>query len=182
MKVIETALNGVLIIEPRVFGDERGFFKETFSVERYRDQAGITLPFVQDNHSRSQQGVLRGMHFQRTRPQGKLVSVTRGAVYDVAVDINPASPTFGAYVGVELSDSNHRQLWIPPGYAHGFCVLSEIADFTYKCTDYYFPQDEGGLAWDCPEVAIAWPIQNPRLSDKDTQYPGLQELATQQRT
>ncbi|HMY79153.1 MAG TPA: dTDP-4-dehydrorhamnose 3,5-epimerase, partial [Thauera aminoaromatica] len=131
MKVIETALPGVLIIEPKAFGDHRGFFLETFQVERYRE-AGITLPFVQDNHSRSQRGVLRGLHFQKTRPQGKLVSVSRGAVYDVAVDIDPASATYGQFVGVELNDDNHRQLWIPPGYAHGFCVLSEVADFQYK--------------------------------------------------
>lgn len=182
MNVIETALNGVLIIEPRIFGDERGFFKETFSAERYREQAGITQVFVQDNQSRSQQGVLRGLHFQKTRPQGKLVGVSRGSVYDVAVDVDPSSPTFGIYVGVELSDSNHRQLWIPPGYAHGFCVLSEIADFTYKCTDYYLPQDEGGLAWDCPEVAIPWPVANPQLSEKDKHYPRLQELAAQRRS
>ncbi|HCT9233245.1 dTDP-4-dehydrorhamnose 3,5-epimerase [Alcaligenes sp. WGS1538] len=182
MNVIETALKGVLIIEPRVFGDERGFFKETFSAQRYRDEAGLTLDFVQDNHSRSQKGVLRGLHFQKTRPQGKLVGVARGSVYDVAVDIDPDSATFGTYVGVELNDSNHRQLWIPPGYAHGFCVLSDIADFTYKCTDYYFPQDEGGLAWNCPEVGIAWPIHDPQLSEKDKRYPGLSELAAQRRS
>ncbi|HNC67675.1 MAG TPA: dTDP-4-dehydrorhamnose 3,5-epimerase, partial [Thauera aminoaromatica] len=153
MKVIETALPGVLIIEPKAFGDHRGFFLETFQVERYRE-AGITLPFVQDNHSRSQRGVLRGLHFQKTRPQGKLVSVSRGAVYDVAVDIDPASATYGKFVGVELNDDNHRQMWVPPGYAHGFCVLSEVADFQYKCTDFYFPADEGGLAWNDPDVGI----------------------------
>jgi len=130
MKVIETALPGVLIIEPKAFGDHRGFFLETFQVERYRE-AGITLPFVQDNHSRSQRGVLRGLHFQKTRPQGKLVSVSRGAVYDVAVDIDPSSATYGKFVGVELNDDNHRQMWVPPGYAHGFCVLSEVPDFLY---------------------------------------------------
>ncbi|HMV94087.1 MAG TPA: dTDP-4-dehydrorhamnose 3,5-epimerase, partial [Thauera aminoaromatica] len=157
MKVIETALPGVLIIEPKAFGDHRGFFLETFQVERYRE-AGITLPFVQDNHSRSQRGVLRGLHFQKTRPQGKLVSVSRGAVYDVAVDIDPASATYGKFVGVELNDDNHRQMWVPPGYAHGFCVLSEVADFQYKCTDFYFPADEGGLAWNDPDVGIPWPI------------------------
>ncbi|HMZ30162.1 MAG TPA: dTDP-4-dehydrorhamnose 3,5-epimerase, partial [Thauera aminoaromatica] len=153
MKVIETALPGVLIIEPKAFGDHRGFFLETFQVERYRE-AGITLPFVQDNHSRSQRGVLRGLHFQKTRPQGKLVSVSRGAVYDVAVDIDPSSATYGKFVGVELNDDNHRQMWVPPGYAHGFCVLSEVADFQYKCTDFYFPADEGGLAWNDPDVGI----------------------------
>ncbi len=176
MNVIKTALPGVVIIEPRVFGDHRGFFLETFSASRYREEAGIELEFVQDNHSRSQKGVLRGLHFQKTKPQGKLVSVSRGAVFDVAVDINPQSDTFGQYVGVELTDENHRQLYVPPGYAHGFCVLSEVADFTYKCTDYYHPEDEGGLAWDCSEVAIDWPLENPQLSEKDTLYPGLSEL------
>lgn len=175
MKVIETKLPGVLIIEPKVFGDHRGFFLETFQVERYKD-VGIDLPFVQDNHSRSQKGVLRGLHFQRTRPQGKLVSVSRGAVYDVAVDINPDSPTCGHYVGVELSDENHRQMWVPPGYAHGFCVLSDVADFQYKCTDLYFPDDEGGLIWNDPDVAIPWPITDPQLSPKDQKNPTLKQL------
>ncbi|MNF42206.1 dTDP-4-dehydrorhamnose 3,5-epimerase [compost metagenome] len=175
MNVIGTKLPGVLIIEPKVFGDHRGFFIETFQVERYRE-AGISLPFVQDNHSRSPRGVLRGLHFQRTRPQGKLVSVSRGAVYDVAVDINPDSPTCGQFVGVELSDENHRQLWIPPGYAHGFCVLSEVADFQYKCTDLYFPEDEGGLLWSDPDVKIPWPVEAPKLSAKDQLNPTLRQL------
>lgn len=175
MKVIETELPGVLIIEPRVFGDERGFFLETFQVERYRE-VGIALPFVQDNHSRSRRGVLRGLHFQRTRPQGKLVSVCRGAVYDVAVDIDPSSSTCGRFVGVELSDENHRQLWVPPGYAHGFCVLSEIADFQYKCTDFYCPEDEGGLLWSDPDVNIPWPVEVPQLSAKDRGNPSLRQL------
>lgn len=175
MNVIETALAGVLIIEPKVFGDQRGFFLEGFQTERYRD-AGITLPFVQDNHSRSQHGVLRGLHFQRTRPQGKLVSVSRGSVYDVAVDINPESPTCGQFVGIELNDENHRQLWIPPGYAHGFCVLSETADFHYKCTDLYYPEDEGGLIWNDPEVNIPWPVDAPKLSAKDQCNPTLRQL------
>ena len=175
MKVIETALPGVLIIEPKAFGDHRGFFLETFQVERYRE-AGITLPFVQDNHSRSQRGVLRGLHFQKTRPQGKLVSVSRGAVYDVAVDIDPASATYGRFVGVELNDDNHRQMWVPPGYAHGFCVLSEVADFQYKCTDFCFPADEGGLLWNDPDVGIPWPITEPQLSAKDIDNPRLRDL------
>ena len=175
MKVIETALPGLVIIEPKVFGDHRGFFLETFQVDPYRE-AGITLPFVQDNHSRSQRGVLRGLHFQKTRPQGKLVSVSRGAVYDVAVDIDPASATYGQFVGVELNDDNHRQLWIPPGYAHGFCVLSEVADFQYKCTDFYFPADEGGLLWNDPDVGIPWPITEPQLSAKDANNPRLRDL------
>ena len=157
MNIIETKLPNVLIIEPRVFGDHRGFFKETFQIERYQE-AGIDLSFVQDNHSRSQRGVLRGLHWQKTRPQGKLVSCSLGAVFDVAVDVDQNSPTFGTYVGVELSAENHRQLWIPPGYAHGFCVLSVTADFQYKCTDLYIPEDEGGLICKDPEVGIQWPI------------------------
>ena len=180
MKVIETALPGVLIIEPKVFGDQRGFFIETFQVERYRE-VGIALPFVQDNHSRSQRGVLRGLHFQRTRPQGKLISVSRGAVYDVTVDINPDSPTCGRFVGVELSDENHRQMWVPPGYAHGLCVLSEVADVQYKCTDLYFPEDEGGLLWNDPELNIPWPVKVPQLSPKDQRNPTLRELIGEKR-
>lgn len=176
MKVIDTPLLGVKIIEPKVFGDARGFFKETFSAERYAEMVGITVPFVQDNHSRSRKGVLRGLHFQKTKPQGKLVSVTRGAVYDVAADIDPNSPTYGQYVGVELSEDNHRQLWVPPGYAHGFCVISDEADFVYKCTDYYDPSDEGGVAWSCPKLNIAWPLNDVQLSDKDKNYPGLKDL------
>ena len=175
MKVIETQQPGVLIIEPKAFGDHRGFFLETFQVERYREH-GIDLPFVQDNHSRSARGVLRGLHFQRTRPQGKLVSVSRGAVYDVAVDIDPQSATCGQFVGVELNDENHRQLWVPPGYAHGFCVISEVADFQYKCTDYYQPEDEGGLLWNDPDVGIPWPVAEPQLSSKDQLNPRLRDL------
>lgn len=175
MNVIETKLPGVLIIEPKVFGDHRGFFKETFQVERYVE-AGINLPFVQDNHSRSQKGVLRGLHLQKSRPQGKLVSCPRGVVYDVAVDVNAESATFGQYVGVELTEDNHRQLWIPPGYAHGFCVLSDVADFQYKCTDLYFPEDEGGLIWNDPDVAIDWPIKDPSLSEKDQKLPTLAHI------
>jgi len=175
VKVIETQLPGVLIFEPKIFGDQRGFFTETYQQQRY-SEAGIELPFVQDNHSRSARGVLRGLHFQRTRPQGKLVRVSRGAVYDVAVDINPKSPTCGQYVGVELNDENHRQLWVPPGYAHGFCVLSDVADFIYKCTDYYFPDDEGGLLWNDADVQIPWPIKNPQLSAKDQLNPTLSQL------
>jgi len=177
MNVIETKLNGVLIIEPRVFGDHRGFFKETFQKDRYAE-AGIKLPFLQDNNSRSRRGVLRGLHLQRTRPQGKLVSCLRGVVFDVAVDVNPESASFGQYVGVELSGDNHRQLWIPPGYAHGFCVLSDLADFQYKCTDIYIPEDEAGLIWNDAEVSIDWPIKNPTLSDKDLKLPTLAQIRT----
>ena len=173
MKVTETVLSGVKIIEPDVFGDQRGFFIESFNARRYQELVGIEQTFVQDNHSRSSYAVLRGLHYQTQFPQGKLVSVLRGCVYDVAVDINPDSATYGRYVGVELSDENHKQLWIPPGYAHGFCVLSESADFFYKCTDFYHPEDEAGVAWDCPYINIDWPISEPKLSEKDQQYQGL---------
>jgi dTDP-4-dehydrorhamnose 3,5-epimerase len=176
MKVTETALPGVRIIEPRVFGDARGFFLETFQAERYRQEAGIDLPFVQDNHSRSRRGVLRGMHTQASNPQGKLVRVARGEVFDVAVDINPASQTFGKWVGVVLSEENHRQLWIPPGYAHGFVVLSEVADFEYKCTDYYNVSAETGVIWNDPEVGIEWPLEDVQLSKKDEALPTLAQI------
>ena len=178
MKVTETKLAGVLIIEPKVFGDSRGFSKETFQAERYRE-AGIEYTFVQDNYSRSQKGVLRGLHFQITKPQGKLVSCPKGAVFDVAVDIDPESTTYGQYVGVELTEENHKQLWVPPGYAHGFCVLSETADFQYKCTDYYCPDDEVGFIWNDTDVAIEWPIDEPLLSDKDAKLPALKQLVNQ---
>lgn len=176
MNVIQTKLPGVVIIEPKVFGDHRGFFFESFQAERYREEAGIKLPFVQDNHSRSSKGVLRGLHFQKSKPQGKLVRVVRGEVLDVAVDIDPNSITYGQYEAVILSEDNHRQFWMPPGYAHGFVVLSDIADFEYKCTDYYDPTDEGGLIWNDPEVGIDWKIENPKLSEKDTVLPTLKEL------
>jgi dTDP-4-dehydrorhamnose 3,5-epimerase len=178
MKVIETKLPGVVIIEPKVFGDERGFFLETFQQDRYRDLAGIELDFVQDNHSRSAKGVLRGLHFQKNKPQGKLVRVVSGEVFDVAVDINPQSPTYGQYEGVILSDYNKRQFWVPPGYAHGFLVLSDSADFEYKCTDYYDPSDEGCLLWSDPTVAICWPLSSPTLSAKDAAAPSLKEMHT----
>jgi dTDP-4-dehydrorhamnose 3,5-epimerase len=176
MNVIETAVSGAVIIEPKVFGDHRGFFLETFQAERYREVAGIELPFVQDNHSRSSKGVLRGLHFQKSRPQGKLVRVVRGAVFDVAVDIRTGSPTFGQWAGVELSEDNHRQFWVPPGLAHGFVVLSDVADFEYKCTDYYDPSDEGCLLWDDADVGIAWPLKQPVLSDKDKLGCSFKEL------
>jgi len=175
MNVTETKLAGVLIIEPKVFGDSRGFFKETFQAERYRE-AGIEYTFVQDNYSRSQKGVLRGLHFQITKMQGKLVSCPKGAIFDVAVDIDPESTTYGQYVGVELTEENHKQLWVPPGYAHGFCVLTETADFQYKCTDYYDPSDEGGVIWNDPDVAIEWPIDDPSLSSKDALLPTLADV------
>jgi dTDP-4-dehydrorhamnose 3,5-epimerase len=176
VNVIDTHLPGVRIIEPRVHGDERGFFLETFQAERYREQLGVALAFVQDNHSRSRRGILRGVHAQRKHPQGKLVRAARGEVFDVAVDIDPASPSFGKWFGTTLSDSNHRQMWIPPGYAHGFVVLSEFADFEYKCTDYYRPEDEFGVIWDDPDIGIQWPLSDPVLSAKDLSLPLLSEL------
>ena len=179
MKIIQTALEGCLIIVPDVFNDSRGFFIETFQTKRYKEIAGIQQSFVQDNHSRSARGVLRGLHFQKTRPQGKLVRVSRGCVYDVAVDVNPQSATYGQYVGVELSEENHHQFYIPPGYAHGFCVLSDIADFQYKCTDYYYPEDEYGIIWNDPAINIDWPVKNPLISAKDNVYPTLNELFPQ---
>ena len=176
MIVHETDLPGVMIIEPRLFGDERGFFLETFQAERYSKEAGIEHTFVQDNHSRSHRGVLRGLHAQKRRPQGKLVRVSRGEVFDVAVDIDPESAHCGRWVGTVLSDSNARQLWIPPGYAHGFVVLSDVADFEYKCTAYYDPNDEIGLIWNDPDVNIDWPIRNPILTNKDSSLPTLEEI------
>ncbi len=176
MKIIETAIFDALVIEPKVFADKRGFFLETWHLERYRQQANITLPFVQDNHSRSSRGVLRGLHFQKTKPQGKLVRVVRGEVFDVAVDLRRNSPTYGKWHGVWLSEDNHRQLWLPPGLAHGFLVTSESADFEYQCTDYYDPTDEGCLIWNDPDIAVDWPIANPLLSDKDKLGLSFREL------
>jgi len=177
MNVISTEIDGVVIIEPKVFGDERGFFLETFQAERYAELAGIDLPFVQDNHSRSGKNVLRGLHFQKTKPQGKLVRVVRGEVFDVAVDIRKGSPTYGKWAGVLLSEDNKRQFWVPPGLAHGFVVLSESADFEYKCTDYYDPSDEGALIWNDPDVGIEWPEGiEPILSAKDQVALRLKDL------
>ncbi len=176
MKVLDTSIQGCFIIQPRVFEDSRGFFLETYQEERYAKMLNTELPFVQDNHSRSQVGVLRGLHFQKTKPQGKLVRVVCGEVFDVAVDIRPDSPTFRQWQGVYLSEQNKKQLWVPPGLAHGFAVVSEIADLEYKCTDYYDPADEACLAWDDPVLNIDWPINNPILSDKDKRGVSLGEL------
>lgn len=176
MKISHSKLKGCVIIEPRVFGDERGFFLETFQAVRYEQEAGIDLPFVQDNHSRSARGVLRGLHFQKTKPQGKLVRVVRGEVYDVAVDIRKGSATFGEWEGVILSEDNKKQFWVPPGFAHGFVVLSDTADFEYKCTDYYDPSDEGSILWSDPVLDIPWPIANPVLSTKDESAKRLVDL------
>ncbi|MBE5202634.1 MULTISPECIES: dTDP-4-dehydrorhamnose 3,5-epimerase [Pectobacterium] len=167
MQVIDTIIHGAKIIQPKVFGDARGFFLETFEKRRYQEMLDIDVDFVQDNHSRSSKGVLRGLHFQKTKPQGKLVRVVRGEVFDVAVDIRQDSPTYGKWYGVTLSEENKTQFWLPPGLAHGFVVLSDTADFEYKCTDYYDPSDEGCLLWNDPEVGIEWPITAPLLSEKD---------------
>lgn len=172
MHVTPTALAGVLVLEPRVFGDDRGFFMESYNRRSFAQATGLDIDFVQDNHSRSRKGVLRGLHYQLRQPQGKLVRVTHGAVFDVAVDIRRGSPTFGRWVGVELSADNHRQLWVPPGLAHGFVVLSDSADFLYKTTDYYAPEHERSIAWDDPAIGIDWPlaahgITAPLLSAKD---------------
>lgn len=175
---IESAPNlpEVLIIEPKVFGDERGFFLETFHV-KHLAEAGLNVEFVQDNQSRSGRGVLRGLHYQLLQPQGKLVRVSRGEVFDVAVDVRLGSPTFGQWFGCILDDKTHRQLYVPPGFAHGFCVLSDVADFVYKCTDYYHPQSEQGIAWDDPALGIEWPLRDVQLSEKDRQHPRLEEQA-----
>ena len=170
MKVIATAIPEVLIIEPKVFGDARGFFYESFNQQAFNDATCTDHQFVQDNHSRSTQGVLRGLHYQVQQPQGKLVRAVRGSVFDVAVDIRKSSPTFGQWVGVELSEDNHRQLWVPPGFAHGFVVLSESADFLYKTTDYYAPAHERCIVWNDPAIGIEWPVSAaPSLSAKDQQ-------------
>lgn len=180
MQVTQTAIDGVLILEPKVFGDARGFFYESFNQRAFDEAVGNPVRFVQDNHSRSSLGVLRGLHFQRApHQQGKLVRAVRGSVYDVAVDIRRDSPTYGAWVGVELSEENHRQLWIPGGLAHGFLVTSESADFLYKTTNYYAPSAEGAVRWDDPSLAIEWPLNGiePRLSSKDAAAPLLSELS-----
>jgi len=181
MKLTRTAIDGVLIVEPWVFGDERGFFLESYNQKVFDDALGHELRFVQDNHSRSAQGVLRGLHYQLPpHAQGKLVRVTQGSVFDVAVDMRRSSPTFGRWVGVELSGQNHRQLWLPPGMAHGFLVTSDSADFLYKTTAYYAPQAERSARWDDPAIGIEWPLPGgaPTLSAKDAAAPSLAEAAT----
>lgn len=168
MKVITTPLEGLLVLEPRVFGDERGFFYESYNARQFAEATGVAASFVQDNHSRSRRGVLRGLHYQIQQPQGKLVRVTAGAVYDVAVDIRKGSPTFGQWYGVELSAENMRQMWIPAGFAHGFVVTSEYAEFLYKTTDYWAPEHERAILWNDPAIGIGWPLDvTPTLSPKD---------------
>lgn len=176
MEVIQTEIPDVKIVQPKIYGDDRGFFLETFEQKRYQEMLGINLNFVQDNHSRSQKGVLRGLHFQTKNPQGKLVRVVRGKVFDVAVDIRKDSKTYGKWISVVLSEDNKTQLWIPPGLAHGFLVLSDIADFEYKCTNYYDPISEACLLWNDPTVNIKWGISNPILSEKDKLGKTLKEL------
>ncbi|MBN2063547.1 MAG: dTDP-4-dehydrorhamnose 3,5-epimerase [Sedimentisphaerales bacterium] len=176
MNIIKTEIEGVIIFEPRVFKDSRGFFLETFSSGRYI-AAGLTRPFVQDNHSFSGKGTVRGLHYQLTQPQGKLVYCITGEIFDVAVDIRQGSPTFGRWTGTILSRENHRQMFIPEGFAHGFCVLSETADVSYKCTDVYKPGDDYGILWNDPEIGIEWPIDMSiaLLSDKDMKNPRLSQ-------
>lgn len=168
MQIIKTAIPDVLIIEPKVFGDSRGFFYESFNQKAFAEATGLDLQFVQDNHSRSAKNVLRGLHYQIQHPQGKIVRVVQGAVFDVAVDLRKGSATFGQWVGAELSAGNAKQMWVPAGFAHGFLVLSEFADFLYKTTDYYYPQYERCVAWNDPEIGIQWPLSGaPILSEKD---------------
>jgi dTDP-4-dehydrorhamnose 3,5-epimerase len=179
MNIIPTAIPDVLIIEPRVFGDARGFFFESFNQQAFQAATGLNVQFVQDNHSRSAKGVLRGLHYQIEQPQGKLVRVVRGAVFDVAVDLRPSSATFGQWVGVELTEHNHRQMWVPAGFAHGFLTLSDSADFLYKTTDYYAPAFERCIAWNDPTVAVDWPLSGatPLVSAKDQQGLAWQDAA-----
>jgi dTDP-4-dehydrorhamnose 3,5-epimerase len=180
MQVHPTALPGVVIIEPKVFGDARGFFFESFNRAAFEAATGVQADFVQDNHSRSAKGVLRGLHYQIQQPQGKLVRVARGRVFDVAVDLRRSSSHFGRWIGVELSEDNQRQLWVPPGFGHGFLTLSDSADFLYKTTDYYAPQFERCVAWDDPSIGIDWPLDglSPALSAKDQQGLGLEQAET----
>ncbi|PMG31147.1 dTDP-4-dehydrorhamnose 3,5-epimerase [Shewanella sp. 10N.286.52.C2] len=176
MKVIDTSISDVKIIEPQVFADERGFFMETFQQQRYQQLLNTNKPLVQDNYSRSHYGVLRGLHFQTQKPQAKLVRVVRGKVYDVVVDIRPQSSTYGAWVGVELSETNQRQLWVPEGFAHGFVALEACCDVEYKCSDYYDPKNEACLSWDDADLAINWPIREVIQSAKDQQGLSFQAL------
>ena len=176
MNIIKTPLPGVLVLEPKLHGDSRGFFLETWREDTLKE-AGIDERFVQDNHSRSTRGILRGLHYQLIQPQGKLVRVAQGAVFDVALDVRKGSPTFGQWTGATLDEESMRMMYIPPGFAHGFLVLSEIADFIYKCTDYYHPESEQGILWNDPAIGIEWPIEDVQLSERDSNYPRLQDQA-----
>ncbi|MEH6639369.1 MAG: dTDP-4-dehydrorhamnose 3,5-epimerase [Porticoccaceae bacterium] len=176
MKIIATPLPGLLVLEPKIFNDKRGFFLETFREDRLQE-VGIKESFVQDNQSRSGRGVIRGLHYQLTQPQGKLVRVARGEVFDVAVDIRVGSPTFGQWYGSILNEENMRMMYVPPGFAHGFLVLSEVADFIYKCTNYYHPQSEQGILWNDPEIGVEWPRVDVTVSEKDAMNPLLKSQA-----
>jgi len=177
MKVERTAIPGVLVLEPKVFGDERGWFMEIFNRRGFREATGLEVDFVQDNVSRSQKNVLRGLHYQIHQAQGKLIRVLQGSIWDVAVDVRRGSPRFGAWVGLELSEDNRRQLWIPRGFAHGFCVLSDSADFFYKCTELYAPEAERAVRWNDPALGIRWPVEVPLLSAKDRDAPLLADAS-----
>jgi dTDP-4-dehydrorhamnose 3,5-epimerase len=181
MNVMTTSLEGILIIEPEVFDDNRGYFMETYQVDRYHN-AGLPKSFVQDNLSFSTKGTLRGLHFQKKHPQAKLVQAVTGKIFDVVVDIRPGSKTFGQWAGILLSEQNKKQVFIPAGFAHGFCVLSPSAHFLYKCTEFYNPNDEGGIIWSDPSIGIEWPIGDPVISEKDRRFPPLSELFPDQRT
>ncbi len=179
MKIITTSIEGILIIEPRTFKDNRGFFMETYNQNRY-NASGINTTFVQDNLSYSLKNTVRGLHFQIKHPQAKLIQVISGEIFDVAVDLRPGSNTFGKWTGIRLSDKNRRQMFIPENFAHGFCVLSKFALFYYKCSDFYVPDDEGGIIWSDPDIGIEWPVKNPIISKKDTQYQKLSALTAEQ--
>ena len=179
MKIITTSIKGILIIEPVTFRDKRGFFMETYNRNRY-NASGINATFVQDNLSCSLKNTVRGLHFQIKHPQAKLIQVITGEIFDVAVDLRPGSATFGKWTGILLSDENRRQVFIPEGFAHGFCVLSEFALFYYKCSDFYAPDDEGGIIWSDQDIGVKWPVENPIISEKDKQYPKLTGLSTEQ--
>ncbi|MFZ0483254.1 MAG: dTDP-4-dehydrorhamnose 3,5-epimerase [Desulfobacterales bacterium] len=178
MKIITTSIEGILIIEPKTFKDNRGFFMETYNQKRY-NTSGINATFVQDNLSYSLKNTLRGLHFQIKHPQAKLIQVISGEIFDVAVDLRSGSATFGKWTGIHLSDENKRQMYIPKGFAHGFCVLSEFALFHYKCSDFYVPEDEGGLIWSDPDIGIEWPVENPIISEKDNQFQKLFDLTAE---
>jgi len=174
LQVIQTSLSGILLLEPKIWSDDRGFFLETYHIERFRE-AGIAAPFVQDNQSRSERGVLRGLHYQEPNAQGKLVRCSRGAMFDVAVDVRVGSPQFGKWFGVELNDEKQQMLWVPVGFAHGFCALTDDCDVTYKCTAFYDPSTERSIVWNDPDIGIDWPISQPRLSMKDAMAPRLKD-------
>jgi dTDP-4-dehydrorhamnose 3,5-epimerase len=179
MNIITTSIEGILVIEPKTYEDLRGYFMETYNQRKYFE-SGINTIFVQDNLSYSLKDTVRGLHFQIRHPQAKLVQVVSGEIFDVAVDLRPGSSTFGKWTGIHLSDENRRQMYIPEGFAHGFCVLSEIAYFYYKCSDFYAPDDEGGIIWSDPDISIEWPVENPIISEKDKQYPNLSDLTAEQ--